>query len=286
MPVTWTAVTVTSDPELADAIGSFLIDCGAPGLASEEVGGSTRLTAHFADATAVAKLETYLDTIGSLFPGHPRPRIAVESTTDTDWAENWKQHFPPLTIGSRLYVHPPWDTAIPAGRSAIVLDPGMAFGTGHHASTRGSLVLLERALQERAAARVLDLGTGSGILAIAAVKLGAGRVWAVDIDRDACAVAVENCAANGVAPQVEVSDSLVGVPATVELVLANLFAGQLVGFAPLIAAHLDAGGVAIGAGILAGEADAVQEAWHAAGLHASDRYVEDEWVAIAHRRAP
>jgi ribosomal protein L11 methyltransferase len=166
----------------------------------------------------------------------------------------------------------------------IVLDPGMAFGTGHHASTRGCLELLEAALRDRAGARVLDLGTGSGILAIAARKLGAGEVWAVDIDPDACAVAAANAAVNGVRDGVHIDTDLTTVPGVFDVVLANLFAAQLVDFAAAIAARLMPGGAAVGAGILTSEADAVRGAWRAAGLVADGEWSDEGWVALAYRR--
>ena len=282
MPGTWTAITVTAAPELAEAIESFLLDQGAPGLQTEEGGGETRITAHFT-AAPLAALARYLDGLAELHPELPRARVETATVTDSGWAENWKAHFPPLAIGERLFVHPPWITAVPAGRLSIVLDPGMAFGTGHHASTRGCLVLLEAALRARPRARVLDLGTGSGILAIAARKLGAGEIWAVDIDADACAVAAENAAVNGVR-DLHIGTDLTAAPGSFEVVLANLFAAQLVEFAPIIAARLAPGGAAIGAGILAAEAAAVAAAWSAAGLLADGDWRDEGWVALAYRK--
>lgn len=281
---TWTSLTVIAHPALAEAIESFLLDHGAPGLETEELGGATRVTAHFADAAPLGELERYLDGLLALQPALPRPAVETGTVTDSGWAENWKAHFPPLAIGDRLFVHPPWVDAVPDGRVGIVLDPGMAFGTGHHASTRGCLVLLERALRERPAARVLDLGTGSGILAIAARKLGAAEAWGIDIDADALAVAAENAAANGIAGDLRLGTALDTVPGRFDVLLANLFAAQLADFAAAIAARLRPGGVAIGAGILGVEAPAVRDAWQAAGLVASDDWSDEGWTALAYRK--
>jgi ribosomal protein L11 methyltransferase len=283
MPGTWTAVTVIAAPPLAEAIESFLLDHGAPGLETEERGDATRITAHFAESPPLAELERYFDRLAELQPTLPRPRVETGTVTDCGWAENWKAHFPPLAIGDRLFVHPPWIREVPGGRLSIVLDPGMAFGTGHHASTRGCLVLLEAALRARPAARVLDLGTGSGILAIAARKLGAGEIWAIDIDPDACAVAAENAAVNDVRG-LHIATDLAAAGGPFDVVLANLFAAQLVAFAPTIAGRLAPGGAAIGAGILAAEADAVAAAWAAAGLVADDEWRDEGWVALAYRK--
>jgi len=282
----WTAVTVTVSVALAEAVESFLLDAGAPGLASEDDPAGVRITAHFSAAPPLAALQTYCDGLAALGAASAPVRITTATVTDDGWAENWKTHFPPLAIGRRLFVHPPWIDALPPDRLPILLDPGMAFGTGHHASTRGCLELLEAAMAGRDGCRVLDLGTGSGILAIAAVKLGAAAVWGVDIDPDACAVAAENTAANGVADRVHLGTELAAAPPPFAIVLANLFAAQLVEFAPTIAAHLAPGGIAIGAGLLASEAEAVRRAWQAVGLVPVDAWSGDGWVALAWRRPP
>lgn len=281
MTATWTAITVTAAPSLVEAIESMLLDLGAPGLETEERGAETRITAHFA-AAPLPELRRFLDHLAELHPALPRPSLETAVVTDAGWAESWKAHFPPLAVGERLFVHPPWIDAVPAGRIPIVLDPGMAFGTGQHASTRGCLVLLEPALRHRPGARVLDLGTGSGILAIAARKLGAGATWAIDTDADACAIAAANAAANGL-HDLHIDTALAAAPGPFEVILANLLAGLLVELAPTIAGRLAPGGVAIGAGILATEADAVRRAWRAAGLVADGEWSDEGWVALAYR---
>jgi ribosomal protein L11 methyltransferase len=144
-------------------------------------------------------------------------------------------------------------------------------------------VLLEAALRTRPRARVLDLGTGSGILAIAARKLGAGEIWAIDTDPDACAVAAANATANGV-DDLHIGTDLAAARGPFDVVLANLFAAQLIDLAPAVAARLAAGGVAVGAGILAAEADGVAAAWRAAGLRADGEWRDEGWVALAWRK--
>lgn len=285
MTTSWTAVIITASPDLADSIGSFLLDHGAPGLMTEDLDAAVRITAHFAGAAPLDAIERYCRAAAEDLPGAAQPDVRTESVAETAWAENWKDHFPPQSIGERLFIHPPWVHDVPNGRHGILIDPGMAFGTGHHASTRGCLVLLERAMAARPAARVFDLGTGSGILAIAAAKLGAPEIWAVDIDPDACRVAAENTAANGVDAAIRILDSWEGVPGTFDIVLANLFAPQLVEFAPRIVAALRPGGVAIGSGLLLDEETAVVRAWTACGLAPHDRYEDERWVTIAYRKA-
>jgi ribosomal protein L11 methyltransferase len=282
---TWTAVSVTARASVAEPIESFLIDHGAPGLETEAVEGDrVRITAHFAGPAPLAALDAYLGALAEVAPEAGAAQVAVAAVADTDWADNWKAHFPPLPIGERLFVHPPWVRERPSGRVAIVLDPGMAFGTGHHASTRGCLVLLERALQECPGGRVLDVGTGSGILAIAAAKLGAATIHALDTDAEACAVARENAATNGVADAIAIGGDLAEACGPFDIILANLLAPTLIALAPAFAARLASGGLLIGAGVQRGEVEAVRAAWRTTGLADAGELAEEDWVALAARR--
>jgi ribosomal protein L11 methyltransferase len=285
MPRTWTAVAITVAPALAEAIESFLFDCGAPGLQTEDLGDCMRITAHFSADAPLDELRRLLASLSDLFPAAAAPIVSVDTIADRAWAESWKEHFPPLAIGERLFVRPPWSAPAPAGRIDIVIDPGMAFGTGHHTTTRSCLMWLERALRARPAARVLDLGTGSGILAIAAAKLGARTVWAVDIDPEARAIAAENAARNGVADRLRIQSDLLSAPAAFEVVVANLLAGTLIELAADIAARLEPGAVVLGAGVLVEEAPAVRAAWRAAGLADDGDLADEGWVALAARRS-
>lgn len=280
----WTAVTVLATEQLSDGIASFLADQGAQGVELSSSDGGVRLTAYFPAPAPLDDLRRFCASLCDLFPGIGAPRIECEDIEEQAWAESWREHFSPLLLGERLFIHPPWVREHPSDRISIRIDPGMAFGTGHHPSTRGCLVLLERMLATAPARRVCDLGSGSGILAIAAARLGVREVWAVDVDADARRIASENAAANGVAGQVRVSEDWVDVPTRCDGVLANLFAQQLVDFAPDLATKLTPGGWVIGAGILCEEEAAVGDAWCRVGLQPHDRLQEDGWVALAWRR--
>ena len=276
-------VTVTA--ELAEGMASFMIDQGAPGLMTEDDGEWLRLTAHFAGAPPLAALESFAAEICAIFPGAPPPRIETHPVPESDWAENWKQHFPPIAVGERLFVHPPWIDAVPSNRAGVVIDPGMAFGTGQHASTRGCLILLERALDSRPGAIVADIGAGSGILAIAAAKLGASEVWATDIDPTACRIAADNIRSNDVEAVVHVRASLEDFPSRVDVIVANLLGGLLIELAPVMRERLRPRGVVIGAGLRTDEEASVDAAWRAAGFVPVQRYEEDGWVTLMSRRA-
>jgi ribosomal protein L11 methyltransferase len=264
-------------------MASFLIDLGAPGLMTEDVGDEVRLTAHFTDPAPVAAVERFCSELPELFPllRADAVRVRAERVAEEAWADNWKANFPPLTVGKRLFIHPPWVRKVPPGRVCIVIDPGMAFGTGHHATTRGCLVLLEQFLAGARCESVLDLGTGSGILAIAAVKLGAERVWALDVDKEACRAALENARANDVADRISVCESADGVAGQHGLVLANLLATQLVECTPQLVGWLRSGGVVIGSGILHDEEEEVACVWRQAGFDLRGRCEEDGWVTMA-----
>ncbi len=220
------------------------------------------------------------------------PRVRV--LADKDWAEAWKAFFPPLPIGERLVVVPTWVDYAPKPYEIILrLDPGMAFGTGLHASTRLCLVALERLLAP--GARVLDVGTGSGILAIAAALLGAGEVWAIDNDPVAAQVAAENAALNGVQGRVQVAwATLPGLaPSAVplftqggfDLLLINILAEVIIPLASSIAAALRPGGRFVASGILVEKGEAVAKALEGAGLDVEEHLIEEGWIALIGRKA-
>jgi ribosomal protein L11 methyltransferase len=283
-PRIWHAVTVRAAPQLADAVGSRLLDLGAPGLESRDEDDAVVLTAHFAESAPGDELARLFDELAEIFPECERPEVEVRRIAESDWAENWKEHFPPLSVGQRLYIYPPWVTELPADRLAIVIDPGMAFGTGHHASTRGCLILLERLVGGFDAPDVLDIGTGSGILAIAAAKLGARAVHATDIDPLACDIAAENAAANDVTDRIAVEVGTAPAGRSFDIVLANLLAGDLIALADAIAGCARGGGVIVGSGLTTDEAHGVRSAWLAAGLTPQDEEGEDSWLTLAFRK--
>jgi ribosomal protein L11 methyltransferase len=210
---------------------------------------------------------------------------ALEELPDQDWGEKWKEGLTPLAIG-RVFVRPSWIAAeTPPGMVEVTLDPGMAFGTGTHPTTSLCLAAMSERLATRPGARVLDVGTGSGLLAIAARKLGAPRVVGNDNDPIAVRVALENAALNGVRVDFDLRD--VGEqPGPFDLVLANILANTLCELAPAIAAQLAPGGVVLLSGILTPQEAEVRAAYVAAGLRplpGGDRR-EGEWSLLAMER--
>jgi ribosomal protein L11 methyltransferase len=207
-------------------------------------------------------------------------RGLVEQVREELWAESWKRHFEPLRIG-RLWVVPPWIAeAGPAGCERIVLEPGMAFGTGSHATTSLCLAALDRLLAARPGASVFDVGTGSGILAIAAAKLGAGRILATDDDPIAVRVAGENAAANGVGAAIEIADAGREPAGRFDIVVANILANTLVALAPFLLQRLAPGGTLLLSGLLVGQADEVAEAF-APRVSELPRQREQDWMLLS-----
>lgn len=276
MPGAWTEVTVAVPSVFGEALASFLLDLGSPGLVTDDGQPTVTFTAYLAaDARQqLAALRAFCADISAV------ARITTNNLPAQDWAHNWRDHFPPLAIGERLYLVPPWINDLPTGRIAIVIDPGLAFGTGHHATTQASLLLLERAVAAQPPHRALDLGTGSGILAIALAKLGVAEVCAVDSDSEACRCARENCARNGVSDKVKVVGALGETSGRFDLVVANLLSSLLIELAPALAAALAPGGQLIVSGILLPEVADVAGAFAAHGLAEHARIAMGEWVTL------
>jgi len=230
------------------------------------------------DVEARRRVEVGLWYLGRI---HPIPEAAIRTLAEANWAEAWKAHYSPIEVGERFRIVPAWideGGGAAGGRLVIRLDPGMAFGTGLHPTTQLCLAALERLTRPGAA--VLDVGTGSGILAIGAARLGAARVVGVDIDPKAAEIAAGNFALNGVAADVRVGTVEAGGSDPFDIVVANLLAPTIVDLAAALAARLRPGGHLIASGILAGQAGEVAAALAAAGMGAIDSAREGDWVAL------
>jgi ribosomal protein L11 methyltransferase len=206
---------------------------------------------------------------------------------DQDWATSWQQYFKPFEIVSGLVIKPSWEEYLPSpGQHILELDPGMAFGTGQHASTRMALALIKKSMEEAIPQQALDVGTGTGILAMAAALFGAGQVIAIDNDPDAAVVARENIEKNRLEERIEVSTTPVAqIQGTFQLVCANIVHDVLVEMAPVLAELTAAGGDLVLAGILSGaQEEHILAVYHPLGLHLCDRQYQEEWVALLLQR--
>jgi len=252
--------------------------------AREDPTAPYEITAHLPeDAAAPAAVEATERALWHLqaFGLRPVGRLRVRSVDESDWAEAWKRDYVPQRIG-RVVIVPSWlEEPIAPDEVALRLDPGMAFGTGLHPTTRGCLTLLQTI--SPMPARVLDVGSGSGILALAALRLGAEHADCLDTDPVAVEATLANAAANGLGERVA---ALVGTlppkPAgePYPLVLANLVAAVLIELAEPLAAHAAPGGILLASGIIEGRADEVLSALSSAGFVVEERLNDGEWVSL------
>jgi len=283
----WSTVCVEIDADLAEVVANFLVEEGAAGLVeSDGADGRVRLEAAMRDAAcaqAADGLAAYLSRLAALYPAARPATIATAAVEALDWAAVARSHHRPVAIGRRLLVAPPWDVPAAPGREVLVIEPGMAFGTGQHATTRGCLEAIEAAVAAGGVTSALDVGTGSGILALALARLGVPRVVAIDDDPQVLPVARENLARNGAA-RVEVSGgTAAGLDGRFDLVVANLLADILVREADALRARTADGGGLVVAGLLESQAEAVVAAYP--GWLVADDYREEGWCTLVLRRA-
>lgn len=294
----WLELSVEADVEAVEAV-SEILGRVADGTAvhpnrlvrdpddelavHEDVGAGFVVTAHLAESTdAPAAIESTERALWHLqaFGLRPVGSLRVRAVDDADWADAWREHYVAQRIG-RVLIVPSWATEEPGDNEvAITLDPGMAFGTGLHPTTRGCLQLLQEVSPMPAS--VLDVGCGSGILALAALRLGAERAVGIDTDPLAVESARANAERNGLDDRLEVRQGTLATTAEERypLVLANLVAAVLVDMAESLAAHLTADGTVLASGIIEHRGDEVIAAMDAAGLHVRDRR-DGEWVSLA-----
>ncbi len=189
--------------ELLEAVSSFMHEMCVHGVTIEEDAGNARITAYFEpDSTDEVhqELNNYIEELSGAFPEYPKAEVTFSTALSENWAVAWKDNFKVMKVGAKIMISPPWLNPDPGERQLIIIEPAEAFGTGSHETTQGCLELLEEVLDEQKtqglSTAVLDVGCGSGILAIAAVKLGADSVTAIDNDPVAVESAMENAQLN------------------------------------------------------------------------------------------
>ncbi|NWF92563.1 MAG: 50S ribosomal protein L11 methyltransferase [Syntrophaceae bacterium] len=263
----WLAVTIFVPAGFGEAVSNFLIEQGATGI--EEVGGDSKeervrtyLEEDGRERRVLRNLRRYLKSLEKIEPELSHSRVETTSLADQDWGEKWKTFFKPVQVTSRLIVKPPWSRIrLRKDQIAIEINPAMAFGTGTHATTKLCLKVLERSLRRKGLS-VLDVGTGSGILSIAAAKLGAREVWGIDIDRLAVENARENAERNGVSDIVKISKGSIGrVEKRFDVVIANIDQKNLRRMRWPLIRHLEDQGFLVLSGILEGEAVPLRQSY-------------------------
>jgi ribosomal protein L11 methyltransferase len=270
---------------LPDPVREIMVDrlmaLGSLGV----IEGDGSMTAYFPDSSSPGSIVQELEISQELLSqaGH-RFTLKVEHSIlpDADWNESWKKTFKPVDIGTRFTILPPWEQ-MAGDRIPLIIEPGMAFGTGHHETTRSCLVLMEKFATSVKMARFLDVGTGTGLLAIAARLLGFKQVVGVDNDPLAIEASRKNVILNRL-DGIELHEGDLGCAAgTYDMIAANLISGTLVELAGEIASRLGSSGVVIMSGILKGQDDEVAAAAEKAGLRCVERLQDGKWVTLACR---
>jgi len=284
-------LTVRVGADLSEGLTNLVWELGALGVVEEErPGRGPRLRAFFPKTVFATALEEsvrgYLDGLREL-GFEPATDLHVVALADENWADAWRAHFKPQPVGRRLLIAPPWDRPAANGRTVITIEPGRAFGTGHHGTTAGCLEALESVIDRDGPPRMIDVGTGSGILAIAAARLGVGAILAVDDDPDAIACAMANAARNRVSDRVRClladAERLDEVPAP--LVVANLLSAAHRRLAAHYERSLLPGGTLLLGGILDGEAADVASALGGHGFVPRASLSVEGWTTLE-LRAP
>jgi ribosomal protein L11 methyltransferase len=274
--------TIRISDTFKDTLIQRLSESGCLGMIEND----ESLVAYFPSAIDIETIQCDLVLLRTLLEksGHSH-ELTYDYTIipEQDWNETWKKGFQPVDAGERFTILPPWEDKR-NDRINIVIDPGMAFGTGHHETTRSCLVLMENYAPQPARESFLDLGTGTGILAIAAKKLGYRRVVGIDTDCLAIQAARENIVINQV-PDVEIREgSLYELHEAFDIIAANLISGVLVLLAPGLYVRMKPGGIAILSGILNGQEDEVIQAMEQANLKLRRTYRDGKWTSLVVER--
>jgi ribosomal protein L11 methyltransferase len=286
----WAEIIVDTPLESVEAVTAILLEAECHGVSEKLVpGGQTATVVGFFPVSD--QFTKTLDALEDQLMDLPRHGllapldITLKHADETDWANEWKKYFKPLEIGKRLIIKPSWETVEPGeDRVVVEIDPGQAFGTGGHQTTRLCLSALEEYVQ--ADIVVADIGTGSGILAISAAKLGASMVHATDIDRLPREIARENVTRNGLEAQVIIHemDAFDAAAQECDLVVANIIALTVIELTPSISNRLKPGGLFISSGIVDERLPDVLAALAATGFEIIETREDEIWRAVVARK--
>ena len=311
----WMQIRVLTTTQAADMISELLMEAGSEGTMiedrndvaanqrpegrwdildaslAEKIGDDVKVTGYYAAdeklSDTIASVRAAVERVRAMKLDFPVGKLEVqtESLTGEDWGESWKKYFRPIRLSEHIVVRPGWtEDGAADGDKVIRIDPGMAFGTGAHETTGMCAELIEKYV--RPGDTVIDIGTGTGILAMAAAHMGAGRVLATDLDPVAVRVAEENIADNGFADVIEArcGDLLEVVDESGDVVIANIIADVTIGLAAPVRARIKDGGLFICSGIALERREEVRAALLDAGYEITDEPFRTEWAAFAARK--
>lgn len=311
----WLELHIDTQRAGLDAVCDLLTDCGVEGFVIEdetdfneflennhqywdyvdeelveEKRGKSRVTFYLESSDAglhtMGQVRILLSALKKEHPEYAPLLMTMENIEDSDWENNWKQFYKPMEIGERLLVVPEWETAKPSDRVKLILNPGLTFGTGSHATTRLCLTALEKYVH--GGEKLLDLGCGSGILSIAGLLLGAGEAFACDIDDKCIGVAYENAALNGIDREKYTvragdvtSDSKLQreFGGEYDVIVANIVADVIIALAPQVRPFLKEGGIFLCSGIIDDRAEEVREKLIAAGWDVVEANTSEGWFS-------
>ncbi len=303
---TWILIEITAPAPAIDLVCDALSELGCSGTLVEKRDLDTftvpnddfdpetdlQLQTYFPAESDLPRLfsqiEQALDGLRPFFSGRNFLIGEQQEVRQEDWAEDWKQHFPKMRIGRRLIITPSWEEHIPAADEKVIeLDPGMAFGTGSHATTMLCLeAIVDLFDRGEAPQSLLDVGTGSGILAMAAAALGAKKILACDIDPLACEVATENCRKNNLDQAIEITtDPLDQLPGDFDVVVANILAEENLRLADQLVSRLAPRGYLFLSGILKEKEKMVCDGFSRQPLELLRITQQDEWICLLWRRS-
>ncbi len=283
----WVRISVETSRESADALSNLLLEMDSGGVQVEDDNSDrVSVTAYFPPddmvGERVSKITALLQNLREMNVDVGAGRVTMESVDEQDWSDSWKEFFKPLPIGESILVYPSWEdvSEFPSRDILIQIDPGMAFGTGGHSTTKLCLELLESVL--KGGERVADVGAGSGILSIAAVKLGVREVVAVDVDERATVVARENSQRNKVEERIHVicGEGLSAVKDKYDVIVSNISSKIILSMIPDFRSHLNDGGRLILSGVLGREAPEFRDGLENRGFIVLETRCDEEWVGI------
>ncbi len=285
----WAKISIDTSPESEDALSNLFIEMGSGGVQIADDGSGSHsvvISAYFPPddmiGERISKLTRLLAYMREMGMNVGAGRVSVERLDESQWSEPWKEFFKPLPIGERILVYPSWeDVGECQSRDILIqINPQMAFGTGRHSTTMLCLELLEDTLE--GGERVADVGTGSGILAIAAIKLGAREVVAIDVDEKAIPIARENAQLNGVGDRVHVvcGESLNPVDERYDVIVSNIASKAILSMIPDFGRYLNSGGKLILSGILDHEVSEIQDELENSDLMILETRFHEEWAAV------
>ena len=301
----WIEIAVKTPPLLSDSLANFLDEMGTRGVFEEESiqdsfndfpedpPKTVTIKAYLPDNREVAEkllsLDIYMKSLTELLPELGVPSYATSTISDPDWAERWKKYFKPLRISKNIVIKPTWERYQSEGGEIVIdIDPGMAFGTGQHASTRLCANAIEDIILKQRPPEgwnVLDVGTGTGILAMCCVRLGADLVTAIDLDPLAVEIAAVNIEINDLSDQIQLLNRDAStMEGTFNLIVANLTAPTLMSLRDRLVAMMPPGGYLVASGIIDTYGSQLEQVFADDGLTVTDRRDEKEWLCVTFKK--